>query len=561
MPKLLATRGPNAGQEFDIKDVAILGRSFDADVRVDDLTVSRKHAKIERSGNAYFAEDLGSGNGTRVNGRPVTRAELKDGDEISVCQNVFVYRMDVPEMPPEGGTTTVTIVEKEGPEQSAIINAIDVEKDLLAVEPQEGVAAEDVRKIHQRLRTVLEISSAIGTTLDESDLLNQIMDRMFDVFPQVDRGFVILRDPESKKLITKASKRRDGGNISEITFSRTIIQTVMNNKKAVLSSDAMGDDRFAGGASIVNLQLRSVMCVPLIAQGEIMGILQLDTIRQAERFTNDDLNLLATIANQAALSIANARMHERLLRRQRIEQDLQFAKRIQQSFLPQNVPDIEGLDIRDWYRSAQEVGGDFYDFIKLPDNRLGIVIGDVSGKGVPAALFMAKLTSDVRYFAMSQPDAASTIEHLNNRLAEGQTEDIFVTLLYMCMDISTKKLSVANAGHLPPVVRKGKTNTVERIEGVVNYPLGVLPEATYEQEDYQLEGGDAMAIFTDGIIEAMDKDKNQYGFERLEAAMTGDFPDVASLGQVVLDDIRRFVGDTPQSDDLTLVCLLSSMPA
>ena len=558
MAKLLATRGPNAGQEFEIKDVAILGRSFDSDVRIDDLTVSRRHAKIERSDNAYFIEDLGSGNGTRVNGRPITRVQLEDNDEVAICQSLFVFRSQVEEAKPEAGTTTVTIVEREGPDQSAIINAIDVEKDLLAIGPEKGAAGEQIQKVHQRLRTVWEISTAIGATLDETELLNQILDRLFGVFPQVDRGFVILRDPESKKLITKASKRRDGGNIEEITFSRTIIQTVMNNKKAVLSSDAMGDDRFSGGVSIVNLQLRSVMCVPLIAQGDILGILQLDTVRQAQHFTNDDLNLLATIANQAALSIANARMHDRLLRRQRIEQDLQFAKRIQQSFLPQHVPDIPDLDIRDWYRSAQEVGGDFYDFIKLPDNRLGIVIGDVSGKGVPAALFMAKLTSDVRYFAMSYPDAASTVEHLNNQLVEGQAEDLFVTLLYMCLDISTKRLTIANAGHLPPLVRKGKTGTIERIEGAVNYPLGVLPEAGYEQEEYQLESGDAMAIFTDGIIEAMDKEKNQYGFERLEAAMARDFPDVASLGQGVLDDIRRFVGDTPQSDDLTLVCIAAS---
>lgn len=554
MARLTITQGPNAGQEHVLsKDVTVLGRSFDADLRIDDLTVSRKHAKVIKSGEVYFVEDLGSGNGTRLNGKPITRAQLEDNDEIQVCQNVLVFRADGAKVKPEGSTTTVSIVDK-GPEESAIINAIDVNKDLLSVVPSKTTGFDELFKMHKRFKLVFEVSNAIGTTLNETELLGQIMDRLFDVFTQADRGFIVLRDPETRRLVPKVARRRDGGNPSEITFSRTIISAVMNNKKAVLSSDAMGDDRFKGGASIVNFQIRSMMCVPLIAQDEILGILHVDTIRQAEHFTNDDLNLLATIANQAALSIANARMHTRLLHQQRMDQDLQFATRIQQSFLPQHAPVIEGFTFKNWYKAAQAVGGDFYDFIRLDKNRLGIVIGDVAGKGVPAALMMAKLSSDVRYYALTEPEPKTLLARLNDKLAEGQTEDIFVTLLYLTLIVDQKKMVICNAGHLPPVVRKGPSRQVKKVEGAVNYPLGVLPGATFEQEEYQLDSGDAVAIFTDGVIEAMDKDKNQYGFQRLEAAMAANLPDAGSLGQNVLEDVRRFVGNTPQSDDLTLVC-------
>jgi serine phosphatase RsbU (regulator of sigma subunit) len=247
-------------------------------------------------------------------------------------------------------------------------------------------------------------------------------------------------------------------------------------------------------------------------------------------------------------------MHDRLLKRQRIEQDLQFARRVQQSFLPQHAPELEGFIFKDWYRSAQEVGGDFYDFIRPSKDRLAIVIGDVAGKGVPAALLMAKISSDLRYFALAESEPKAVLARVNEKFSEGQAEDIFVTVLYLLLLIDQKKIIIGNAGHLPPVVRSGSNRQVKKIESAVNYPIGVLTGATFEQEEYQLESGDAVAIFTDGVIEAMDKDHNQYGFQRLETAMAANLPDATSLGQNVLEDVRRFVGNTPQSDDLTLVC-------
>jgi len=181
------------------------------------------------------------------------------------------------------------------------------------------------------------------------------------------------------------------------------------------------------------------------------------------------------------------------------------------------------------------------------------VVGDVSGKGVPAALLMAKLMSEIRVSAQVSPEPAAVLGNLNARLADGGIEDIFVTLLFMKLETDTKRLTISNAGHPPPMVRRGQDGSVLRLEECLNYPVGVLDDTEFEQSEFQLQSGDAVAVFTDGIIEAMNAEKEQYGFERLEAAMSTQEASPAVLTQIVLDDVRKFVGKTDQSDDLTLV--------
>ena len=561
MAKVIVSRGPGSGEGFVLGDLTIIGRSLEANVRVDDLTVSRKHAQITKGPDGYTLRDLGSGNGTLLNDQRIEGATLlKDNDQIGVSNVVFVFRDDVrppAEKKPDGamGSTTVSIV--DGPAAtSAIVESVDLEDQ----EKIEGVvtsetAFEDLCKMHKRLKTVIDIGNALGTVLDEKKQFQLILDKLFEVFTQADRGFVILKDASTRRLRPSAAKVRDGDDAAQqVSISRTIAKEVIEKRKGILSSDAMGDDRFAGGASIVNFQIRSMMCVPLIAHDEIQGLIHVDTTRPTEHFTVDDLSLLVAIANQTALSVANSRMHEQLLAQERMARDLEFAQKVQQSFLPDAVPKIEGFEFQQAYKAALQVGGDFYDFIHLGGPEWGLVVGDVSGKGVSAALLMAKLMSDVRVFALAEHEPTPTLNRLNNHLAAGGTEDVFVTLLFMKLDVERKALTIGNAGHLPPMVRRGEGGSIIRIEDSINYPLGVLPDTEFEQAEFQLEKGDALAIFTDGIIEAMNAKKEQYGFDRLEAAMSDPAASPAKLVQIVLSDVKKFVGKTPQSDDLTLVC-------
>ncbi len=564
MAKLIITRGPGVGEEYPLGDSAVIGRLMDADVRVDDLTVSRRHAQVVMTDGDFVVSDLGSGNGTLVNGTRIKEPTvLKDGDEICISTVHFVFREDPNAGPPssdvqapsEGTSTTVHIVDQDA-NTSSILDSVDVDdKEGLTGKVSQETGFDELFKIHHRLKTVLSIFTSISTVLEEKRQLKTIMDLLFEAFEQADRGFIVLHDPATKRNRVATIKVREGeGNEQQVTISKTIAREVMDKRKGILSSDAMGDSRFAGGQSIVNFQIRSMMCVPLLAQEDILGFIHIDTKKQGAHFTSEDLNLLAAIANQAAISLSNARLHRELMNQDRLKRDLELAQRIQQSFLPDAMPQIEGFEFQEVYQAAGEVGGDFYDFIDLGDGEIGIVVGDVSGKGVPAALLMAKLMSDVRFFALSEREPDRVVSKLNYNLAMSNTEDVFVTLLYMTLDCKNKKLAITNAGHLPPVVRKGTDGSVVRVEEGVNYPLGVLPDTEFEIVEFQLNPGDAMAIFTDGIIEAMNAEKEQYGFGRLEVAMNDPAASPADLTKKVLADVKKFVGRTAQSDDLTLVC-------
>ncbi len=567
MAKLIISRGPGVGEECLLGDSAIIGRHMEANIRIDDLTVSRRHAQIVKGENGYTVTDLGSGNGTLVNGQRIFQTvPLKDGDEICISNVHMVFREDANAGLPvaettgaasdgEAPSTSVRLVDHDTT-TSAILGEVDLrDKEGIEGKISQETGFEELYKMHQRLKTVMEIFSSISTILEERRQLQTIMDRLFDVFEQADRGFIILQDPATKRFRPAVIKVREGqGNAQQVTISRTIAREVMEKRKGILSSDAMGDERFAGGQSIVNFQIRSMMCVPLLARDEILGLIHIDTRKQTAHFTSEDLNMLAAIANQAAISLANARLHRELMTQERLKRDLELARKIQQSFLPQSMPELEGFEFKDVYQAAGQVGGDFYDFIDLGGDELGIVVGDVSGKGVPAALLMAKLMSDVRFFALAERDPDKVVGKLNYNLATSNTEDVFVTLLYMKLDVKEKRLAITNAGHLPPLVRRGSNGEIVRIEEGVNYPLGVLPDTEFEIAEFQLNPGDFVALFTDGIIEAMNAAKEQYGFARLEAVMKQPAATPSELTSKVLADVKKFVGRTAQSDDLTLVC-------
>ncbi|GAF98892.1 unnamed protein product, partial [marine sediment metagenome] len=284
---------------------------------------------------------------------------------------------------------------------------------------------EELSSVNYRLRTLLEIFQSIGTALDEDELLERILDQLFDVFPESGRGFIILRDPDTGMLTPRAVKKAkpDVTDSEErLPISGTIIEYVLERKQAVLSADAMSDDRFPTSQSILDFEMRSVMCAPLMYEDEVLGFILLDTQRIASNYDEEGLTLLAGIANQAALSIANARLHSQLLKRERLEQDLRNARRIQNSFLPTEPPHVGDYEFVDWYGTALEVGGDFYDFIELPGGEVVVVVGDVSGKGITAALMMAQMASNVRFFAGARPQPAELLAKLNQVALSSATD-------------------------------------------------------------------------------------------------------------------------------------------
>jgi serine phosphatase RsbU (regulator of sigma subunit) len=327
----------------------------------------------------------------------------------------------------------------------------------------------------------------------------------------------------------------------------------MTRRRAVLSHDAMEDSRFKSGRSVANFGIRAMVAAPLVWRGETLGIVYLDS-KGIAAFQQADLELLSGICAQSAVALGNARLHQELIKRERLEQDLRVAERIQQSFLPRRIPKLEGFTFAARYDPAYEVGGDFYDFVRLPDDRIGIVVGDVSGKGISAALYMARLTRDLRYFALAESDPASVLRWMNKAVSEGGQDDIFITLVYVVLDAAKKQIQVANAGHMPPVVRRKNEGDITVLDRIAGLPLGVLPDPEYVTEVFDLSPGDSVMLFTDGLVEAMNPSREMYGMERLTAALASEDSNATALVDRAVHDCQEHVRDAPQFDDTTIVC-------
>jgi serine phosphatase RsbU (regulator of sigma subunit) len=303
------------------------------------------------------------------------------------------------------------------------------------------------------------------------------------------------------------------------------------------------------------------MCAPLWTQedNKAFGVIQVDTQDRSKRFTQEDLNLLMAVANQASTALENARLHEDLLARDRLERDLALAQEVQLSFLPTQTPVVPGYEFFRHYEPAQEVGGDYYGFIPLANQHKGwgILLGDVAGKGVPAALLMAKLSSDARFCLLSESDAGKAISALNDLLYQNTSQmDRFVTLAGAVLDPVQHSVVFVNAGHPTPLVYRRATGKLEdaTLRDVINLPLGVAEGIQYGSRQLQLEPGDAVLMFSDGVTEAMDKNNNQLQFQAFHAALKeGGLPPQA-LGDRIVKLVRQHAAGRSQHDDITLVC-------
>lgn len=542
--RLRETEGPNSGALYALKDVCVLGRALDCQIHIRDLTVSRRHARITKVDDRYMIEDLGSGNGTFVNGEAVTRRFLSHSDVIGVSAARF--RFEEVENPSDSVTMT-------GPQEGVprIITTVDARNPMIHAE---GSSPKEVVRLASRLNTVYAVSEAISSILDVDDLLPEILNKVFDVFPNADRGIVLLREDDGDRLLPKAVKRRRESDLGEVTVSRTIVQQVFTRQQAVLSHDASEDQRFKQGRSVANIGIRAMMASPLVWRNETLGIIYIDSPGIAA-FQVPDLDLLSGISRQAAVALGNARLHSELMKRERLERDLHLAERIQQSFLPRKIPSVAGYTFCARYDPAYEVGGDFYDFVRLDDQRLGVVVGDVSGKGVSAALYMARLTRDLRYYALSERAPRRVLERLNQMVIETGQDDIFVTLAYGVLDGIERTLTWSNAGHMPPLLRKRAEGAVTQLEDAAGLPLGVMADSEYSEASVELEVGDAVLLYTDGLVEAMNPARKMFGVERLVDSLGRGHSHADAVLARAVRDCMDHVGDAPQFDDTTIVCI------
>ena len=326
----------------------------------------------------------------------------------------------------------------------------------------------------------------------------------------------------------------------------------------MLSQDASEDKNLPSSASISDLKIRSVMCVPLLTpDNKALGILQLDT-SDRRQFNEDDLDVLAAVASQAAISIQNASMLESLLQRERLNRDLKIAEQVQKRFLPQVVPTVPGYEFFAHYQPTYEVGGDYYDFVPLSANRMAVALGDVSGKGVAAALMMAKFSGDTRSSILTENAPAPTATRLNNLLCAAGIPDKFITLSLCVLDIPTRKLTLTSAGHTPVIIRRADGRAEEVGQEVSGIPLGVMEDSDYQQTEVEINQGDVVVIYSDGVTDARSPGDELYDSQtnhRLLKRVAQSSGGPVAVGRAILQDIREFSAGHTQADDITLVCM------
>ena len=557
MAVLRVLQGDSPGRLLPLEGAAvILGRHPACDVVLESASVSRQHARILDVDGEFFVEDLHSRNGTFLNGVPITeRQKLSENDELGICDLAFVFHKGRPGPNApltarfDGATAQAMMVDDDEPASggSTMMSKLNV-----------PTSSNDWRlevNTEAKLKALIEISLHLGQALGLAEVLPKLLDSLFAIFIQADRGFVVLRDSQTGRLVPKAVRYRRQEDAQTVRISRTIVNNVMASKEAVLSADAAADVRFDMAESIVDYHIRSMMCAPLVNQDGIsMGVIQLDTLDPRNRFRKDDLDVLVGVACQAAFAVENAQLHEAAMHDQALRRELAVAHEVQRGFLPIAAPRIPEYDFFEFYEPAQQLGGDYYDYIELPGGRLAIVVADVSGKGISASLLMAKLSAETRYCLASEPTPAQAVGRLNRAFCQDVWEDRFVTMVIAVLEPARHEVTIVNAGHLPPLLRRGP-GAVEAVgEAEAKLPLGVDREVDYAQSVLSLAPGDSLVLYTDGITEAMNVQDELYGPQRLLSLLCSDVDHTGPLGRSILDDVKRFVGTRSQSDDMCLTC-------
>jgi sigma-B regulation protein RsbU (phosphoserine phosphatase) len=555
MPELIVRYPDRAPDHFPLGRLRItLGRSARNDLCIPDPFASRVHAEVRREGDEYFLQDLGSANGTVYNGLSVEgTVPLTAGGRIQIGETEIIF--DDGTYNSSMGATMITDNTGSLPEATIALASGDRTTSGL-LEAIEGARTKPEEITSTRKEgDLLALISKVGVTLLASATLNetleQIVSLVFEAVP-ADRCLLMMRDEGSEELRVAVARLRDRvGEVGEIRVSRNVMDEVVMRGKSVLTSDAQHDPRFASG-TVVLQGIRSVLAVPLGVAEKVFGIIYADSPIADGRFTEDHLKVLTTLASVAAIRVENARLAEARLQQERLERELQLAMEIQQRFQPTAPPVVPGYELQGISFPCYEIGGDYYDFIEREDGRLVIALGDVSGKGTAAALLMSSLHASVHAQAGSHDTLSETISAVNRYLADNIPANRFVTLFYAELDPASGALSFLNAGHNPPLIVHA-AGTVEQLASG-GLPLGIKRNAEYREGRTQMQMGDVLVIYSDGVTEAASPTGEEFGSTRLYEVVSRNMEaSAAGVRDRIESALTKFSQGTQAADDITLV--------
>ncbi|HTS63988.1 MAG TPA: SpoIIE family protein phosphatase [Candidatus Acidoferrales bacterium] len=539
MPRELMIQCPD-GQ---MKTVALtgarlaIGRSSAAELCFpEDAGLSRQHFAFEPEGEDWTVQDLGSKNGTFVNNIPLkARLILRPGDRITAGHLVIVYS-------PTDAAAVPGVVVFEGESTSPTTSTV--------VTSLEGALTNQTMRIQSGGPTAsapLQALLKFGEELSGYPSLNDLFPVTLNLAIQAvnaQRGVLLIL--ESEDLVVKAHKG-DGFRISTAVRDR-----VLKEKIGVLVRDAQLDDAFKGRMSIVEQKVHTMMAAPLQTKERIIGLIYVDSPFILREFTKDDLSLLTLMANVAAFRIENARLTEIEQAERIMKRDLAQAADIQKGALPDRSPEIPGADIAGYNAACRTVGGDYYSFFQYPERRVGLALGDVSGKGMPASLLMMQLDARIQLLAEDPGDLGSFMTRLNKATCANCPSNRFITFFFSVLDAATGDVAFANAGHNPPIVMRAN-GSAELLQGG-GPVLGILPVAPYSEMHAHLNRGDMVVLYSDGITEANNPSFDEFGEDRLiEVIRNHRTRPAAEIVEAITKAVTEFAAGAPQADDITLV--------
>lgn len=402
----------------------------------------------------------------------------------------------------------------------------------------------------QTLRILNEISRDLTSILNLDELLKRIGELISRVI-DFQMFSVLLLDETGQKLTHRFSMRFNE-NVQlkhDILLGRGLVGAAAQQKEPVLVPDVLKDDRYIR----LNPETRSELCVPLIYKEQVIGVLDLEHTRRGY-FNEDNMRTVVTLAAQLAISIENARLYERIAREeQRMERDLAMAREVQHHLLPPCCPVLQNAEVAAMFQPAHAIGGDIYDFLNYSRGRTGIAVGDVSGKGAPAALFAALVGGILRSTAGSEPAPAEMLMAINLALNERKIDAHFVSMIFGVWDDAARTMLVANSGQPRPIYcHLGRPQIVE----AAGIPLGLLEDTEYDEVTIHAQPGDAFVFFSDGIIDAVNREGEQFGRQRVEEAVAKyhELP-AAGLVQAISKAVRKFSDGVSSYDDETVVVI------
>jgi sigma-B regulation protein RsbU (phosphoserine phosphatase) len=518
-----------------------MGRAPDNNLVLRDTRVSRNHAQVARSDSHYVLEDLGSRHGVWVNGERVEksrRLEASDRIEFGVPDGYQIHF-----------TRTGDEIRK-----------------LLARPPVHDTGRTGGGSNLEKLRAVLEVARSLQSSFSTDDVLNTVIDAALSV-TGAERGFLLLFSEEHELQLRSA--RSAGGRdlpADELRVPRRLIQQALESRRDLFSMSfdpSAGDDRSPGN-TITDLELRSVVCVPLVrvnlsgaaatqmlgAATSNAGVLYMDSKVTAVDLAGGNRELLQTLAIEASTVLENARLLEEQRAKQRIEEELDVARRIQHSLMPRHLPEEGWFVVVGSSESSHQVGGDYYDVVAIGPETWSLVVADVSGKGVSSAL-LASFLQGAFLSASSTTDIPEVMSRINTFLSDRSEHGKYATMFYSKLD-SAGRLTYANAGHCPSLLVR-MTGEIEKLDAT-SMPVGLMPGAVFELGHRNLEPGDRIVLYTDGVTEAQNDAGEFFGFKRLRGAVkSAGNADCRQLHAAIHTAILDFTAGAEQADDLTLV--------